>query len=163
MNLKNLIVFTGLFLSCGTVAMAAPAPAPVPASPVQLVGEVKLDKIVVENGQEKHVFSEPKVVVPGDHLVFSTAYRNTGSAPVNNFIVTNPLPAGVALTPDVDGALNVSVDGGKVWGQLATLSVSDGKGGKRAAQAGDVTHIRWTLPLLQPGASGTLTYHAIVR
>lgn len=122
-----------------------------------------LDKIVVENGREKHVMAEPKIVVPGDKLVFATAYRNTGSAAVNNFVVTNPIPAGVMLAPEGAASADVSVDGGKTWGKLMSLTVTGANGVKRAAQSSDVTHVRWTLAQVAPGASGTVSYHAIVR
>lgn len=145
-------------LVCAATAVSAQA-----AQPIELKGDVKVDKLVVENGKEKHVYSDPRVVVPGDKLVFSTAYRNTGSAPVKDFVVTNPVPAAVMLAPDAAEALTVSVDGGKTWGKLATLRVSDGKGGTRPAVAGDVTHLRWVLAQVAPGAAGTLSYNAIVR
>ena len=141
---------------------AAPAPAQA-ASPVELVGDVRVIKVTVVNGQEKQELIEPKVVIPGDKLVFTTRYRNTGKLPVNDFVVTNPLPGAVMLSPEGAASHVVSVDGGKTWGALAALQVADAQGAKRPASAADVTHLRWTLPLLQPGASGVLTYNAIVR
>lgn len=142
---------------------AAPIAQAQAAQPIELKGDVKLDKIVVENGQDKHVMIEPKVVVPGDKLVFATAYRNTGSAAVNNFVVTNPIPAGVMLAPDGSAAADVSVNGGKTWGKLASLTVVAADGTKRPAQSSDVTHVRWTLAVVAAGATGTLSYRAIVR
>ena len=53
------------------------------------------------------------MVVPGDKLVFATADRNTGASAVNNFVVTNPIPAGVMLAPEGVAPADVSVDGGK--------------------------------------------------
>lgn len=143
----------------------APVGAAAQAAPVELNGDVKVDKVVVENGQEKHVLLAPDAtsVVPGDKLVFATRYRNNGGAEVKNFVVTNPLPAGVMLAPEGAGSLDVSVDGGKTYGKLAVLKVKGQDGQVRAAQAGDVTHIRWVLPVLAPGATGTLSYNAIVR
>ncbi|MCC6924338.1 hypothetical protein [Novosphingobium sp.] len=142
--------------------IAAPAAMANGAQPVELQGGVKVDKLVVENGKEKHVYSDPKVVVPGDKLVFTTTYSNTGAEPVRNFVVTNPLPAAVALAPEGAEKQDVSVDGGKSWGKLGMLKVSDAAG-QRSAQASDVTHVRWVLPLLAPGARGAVTYNAIVR
>jgi uncharacterized repeat protein (TIGR01451 family) len=147
-----------------SIALAVtPAAHATQAQPVQLHGEVKLEKVVVQDGIEKRILSEPKVVVPGDRLFFTTAYHNSGTASVAQFVVTNPIPAAVVLTQDSAASLEVSVDGGKGWGALASRTVPDGQGGNRAAQAGDITHVRWTLSVLQPGASGTLAYHAIVR
>ncbi len=159
MKLKKLSIVIGCFLS----ALAAMPGFAQTAQPVELIGTVQLWKTVVEAGQEKQVLVEPKVVVPGDRLVFNTAYRNTGPSIVSNFVVTNPLPSGVMLDTAKDTPSEVSVDGGAHWGALTTLTVPDGKGGQRPAQASDVTHVRWTLPSLKPGDSGTLSYNAIVR
>lgn len=151
-----------------TVAFAAavfasPSIAFAQGNAVSLNGDVKLEKTVTENGAAKVVLSDPKVVVPGDKLLFSTAYRNDSAQPVTNFVVTNPLPAAVTLAPESAATLEVSVDGGKSWGQLALLKVSDGKGGQRAALATDTTHVRWTIPTIAPGGTGAVEYHAIVR
>jgi uncharacterized repeat protein (TIGR01451 family) len=144
-------------------AFAAAQSTSVPASPVSLKGDVKLEKTVTENGKSSVQLLEPKVVVPGDHLLFTTRYHNDGAQAVTNFVVTNPLPSAVLLAPDETAANEVSVDGGKTWGLLAALKVSDGKGGTRAAAPGDVTHVRWTIAAIAPGAAGEVEYHAIVR
>ncbi len=163
MKLSYLAVLASLLLGMTSAVQAAAPAAAAAASPVLLVGEVKLDKTVVENGQEKHVLSDPKTVLPGDRLIFTTRYRNAGAVPVNNFVVTNPLPGPVALDPSHVSGLTVSVDGGKSWGALAALTVPDGKGGRRPAIASEVTHIRWILPVVAPGASGAVIYHGVVR
>lgn len=133
------------------------------AAQVDLQGEVKLEKTVVENGQSRLALLDPKVVVPGDRLVFSTRYQNKGATSVQNFVVTNPVPAAVTLAPDTAADLDVSADGGKSWGRLAALTVADGKGGRRPARFEDVTHIRWTIPAIAAGGIGKVEYHAIVR
>ena len=152
---KHLIGFAAM-LAFAPAAFAAP-------SPVTLESKVKLDTVVTEAGQSKHVLVDPVKVVPGNHLVFVTSYHNTGAKPVLNFVVTNPLPGAVVLADDGFGSFVSSVDGGKSWGKLATLRVADGKGGLRGAQATDVTHVRWVVPVIAPGASGSLEYHALVR
>jgi len=152
------------FIALAAAATAlASAPALAGADAVSLSSDVKVDKVVVENGKETHVLTPPQKVVPGDKLVFSTQYHNNGASPVDSFVVTNPLPAGVAyLAEDAANAL-VSVDGGKTWAALEKLTVADGKGGTRPAQAADVTHVRWSIAVIAPGASGSVSYHAIVR
>lgn len=141
-------------------ALAAAQSAP---SPVTLKGDVMLEKTVTENGVSKVQLSEPKVVIPGDHLLFTTRYRNEGAQAVTNFVVTNPLPSAVALSSEQAPGTEVSVDGGKTWGQLGGLKVASSTGGERTATAADVTHIRWTIPAIAPGASGEVQYHGIVR
>ena len=59
--------FTG---SIAMMAMAGPALAAAQSapSPVTLKGDVMLEKTVTENGVSTVKLSEPKVVLPGDHL-----------------------------------------------------------------------------------------------
>ncbi|AUX69601.1 hypothetical protein CHX26_08935 [Porphyrobacter sp. HT-58-2] len=134
------------------------------ANPVALKGDVKAEKIVTDaDGAERIELVEPTSIVPGDRLVFGTDYANNGADAVTNFVVTNPLPAAVRLAPDADPALDVSVDGGKTWGALAALTFTNSDGTTRPAAHADVTHVRWVLASIAPGASGRLTYPAIIR
>jgi hypothetical protein len=143
--------------------LGLPVAAHAAENPIALSSTVKLEKVLVENGQEKKVLVEPKVVVPGDKLLFVTGYRNNTAQRVDNFVVTNPLNSAVQLTPESAAKLSVSVDGGKSFGALASLSVSDAQGNARPAQTGDVTHVRWTVPAIVPGGEGSLSFHATVR
>ncbi|MFO6448892.1 hypothetical protein ACLBKU_17305 [Erythrobacter sp. NE805] len=149
------------------VALAGPAlplAAQATPSPIALNGDVKAVKIVTDkDGKQRTELVEPDTIVPGDRLVFGTDYTNKGTEPVTNFVVTNPLPAAVQLAPDADPALELSVDGGKTWGVLAKLTATNPDGTTRPATHGDVTHVRWVLPAIAPGASGRLTYPAIIR
>lgn len=146
-------------------ALAAALLGPSPALAEELVsleGDVQVERTQTVDGVARTVLAPPTDVVPGDRLVFSTNYRNAGNAPVDNFVVTNPLPAPVVLAAD-DPAFEVSVDGGAHFAPLASLTVADAANGTRPAQPADVTHIRWTLARLEPGASGSLSYNAFVR
>ena len=153
------------FAFFASVAIFAAVPATAFAAPgaVVLKGDVKVETTVVEKGVEKTVLATPKVVVPGNRLVFSTSYRNESATPVQNFVVTNPVPEGIAVAAPDAASLTVSVDGGKTWGKLAALAVMDAKGVARSAQAADVTHVRWTLATIAPGAAGAVAYHAVVK
>lgn len=150
-----------LFLAAASLAGPALAQ---DSSPVALSGDVKaVVTSVDEGGNQTTELVEPSTIVPGDRLIFGTDYANTGSEPVKNFVVTNPLPAPVRLAPDADPELIVSVDGGNNWGTLASLSVALDDGAQRSARHGDVTHVRWTLAEIAPGESGRLEYPAIIR
>lgn len=129
---------------------------------VKLEGSVMVERTINENGEDRTVLSTPEQVVPGDKLVFATSFRNSSNEAVENFVVTNPLPLAVRLAAQ-DGSFEVSVNGGDTYGQLNNFSVETELGEERAAQLTDVTHIRWTLARLEPGASGSLEYQAIVR
>ena len=146
-----------------TTTALVPAAHAAAAQPIELKGDVKVDKLVGEKGKERHVLVAPDVVIPGDKLVFATMYRNTGAIAVSNFVVTNPVPSGIAFEDSATPGLEVSVNGGKVWGKLAALRIAAGNGATRAALAGDVTHVRWSLPQVAPGGTGSVAFRAIVR
>ncbi|TIX51124.1 hypothetical protein [Alteraurantiacibacter aquimixticola] len=151
--------FASLF-AIFALATAVPAQA---EDVVSLTGNVLVERTVVENGESRIVYQAPDRVVPGDKLVFSTDYDNTTSQDVEQFVVTNPVPAAVTVAPESAAELDVSVDGGQSWGRLADLTIAGTDGAVRAATASDVTHIRWVLPMIAAGENGSLTYNAIVR
>lgn len=146
-------------LAIPALVLAAPAQA---QSAVALQSDVRVERTVTDEGEARTVLAAPEDVVPGDRLVFSTQYRNDSGDVVENFVVTNPLPAAVVLADD-DGLFEVSVDGGASFAPLAKLTVETDTAEARPALPSDVTHIRWTLARLEPGESGSLTYNAFVR
>lgn len=135
------------------------------ATPLQLSSDVFVEKQVVRaDGSRTVVLEKPKLVLPGDNLVFVVKYRNTGTATASNFVVTNPLPSAVAFNGTSDGLEVVSIDGGRVWGTLSALRVKQADGNVRAAERRDVTHIKWNLNQpLTAGAEGKLIFRGIVK
>ena len=132
---------------------------------VSLSSEVFLEKSISDgDGQVKIVLYEPKVVTPGDKLIFFLNYHNFGAAPAANFVVTNPLPGAVAFQGSNDAAAQLSVDNGKHWGILSALKIYAAGGTWRPAQMEDVTHVRWTMRAPIPaGGQGKLSFRGIVR
>ena len=155
--------FARSMMTALVVMAASPALAVVAPDAVSLDSSIKLDKLVTDKGQTHHELVAPEKVVPGNHLVFVTSYRNTNSKPVDHFVVTNPVPSPVAVESLGAENFDVSIDGGKTWGKLAQLTVAKPGAAPRAAQGSDVTHVRWVIPVIAPGAAGTLEYHAVVR
>ncbi len=132
---------------------------------VSLSSEVFVEKATSDaDGQMKIVLYEPKVVTPGDKLIFFLNYHNFGAAPAANFVVTNPLPGAVAFQGSNDSAAQLSVDNGKHWGILGALKIREASGLWRPAQMEDVTHVRWTMRAPIPaGGQGKLSFRGIVR
>lgn len=131
---------------------------------VALTSDVFVEKQSMDAaGRTRLVLEEPKLVVPGDKLVFVLKYQNKSSSPATNFVVTNPLPSAVTFQNALNDGAVVSVDGGRNWGLLSTLKVKDGAT-LRSANAADVTHIRWTFTKPIPaGSAGKLMFRGIVR
>lgn len=106
-----------------------------------------------------------KTVVPGTRVIYVINYRNTGTAPAENVTITNPVPAALVYE-GIEGPVDVtdvSVDGGAAYGALATLTVPGPDGEPRPALESDVTHLRWVLPQLAPGAEGSVSFAARVE
>lgn len=152
---------TALFLLLATL-MPAQALA---ANQVALDNAVFVERVSTDaEGKQKILLEEPKVVVPGDRLVFVLNYRNAGAQPADKFVITNPMPSAVRFADAGDTRPLVSVDGGKQWGLLSDLSVPMTDGSRRAAQAADVTHIRWAFQNPIPvGGTGKLMFRGVVK
>ena len=146
------------------LALIAPAAATA-AQDVSLSSEVSVEKTIKDaNGDTKIVRQKPEVVTPGDRLLFVLSYKNQGAQPATGFAVTNPVPAEVAYAAAEGSGAQVSVDGGKSWGQLPALAVSAPDGTRRAAAPADVTHIRWNLAQpIAAGSGGQLSFRGIVK
>ena len=145
------------------IALIAPAAAA--ASDVSLTSEVLVERTRTESdGRTVVVREAPGVVTPGDPLVFQLNYRNTGAEPATGFTVTNPIPEAVAYVGTDSAGAVVSVDGGKSWGALETLSVPTEEGETRPATPADVTHIRWSFAeAIAAGAGGSLSFRGTVK
>lgn len=152
------------FLIPSLVAAMLPAPAHA-ANQVTLDNLVFVERATTDaDGTQRVRLEEPKVVVPGDKLVFVLNYRNASGQPADKFVVTNPMPSAVAFTDAGDTRPLVSVDGGEQWGLLADLTIALPDGSRRAAQPADVTHVRWAFQQPIPaGASGKLLFRGVVK
>lgn len=146
------------------LAILLPGPA-LAAGQVALNSTVLVERsVTASDGRQRLTLEEPKLVTPGDRLVFVLNYRNSGTLPAEKLIVTNPLPSAVAFAGVADARAEVSIDGGRSWGTLATLKVTTFDGRLRPARPDEVTHIRWALAKpVPPGAQGKLSFRGIVR
>jgi uncharacterized repeat protein (TIGR01451 family) len=145
-------------------AFLAPAAA-LAADNVALSSEVLVERTKAgPDGKPVTVREAPGVVTPGDKLVFKLGYRNQGAQPATGFTLTNPIPEAVAYTGSESEGATVSIDGGKSWGQLASLTVKQADGTSRAALSTDVTHVRWSFAQAIPaGASGNVSFKGVVK
>ncbi len=127
------------------------------------------EEIVSQNAQGKKVLSlvEPTSVIPGDMIVYTTHYHNTGKETADNVVITTPIPKETALvngSAAVENAtVSYSIDGGNHFDAPSNLIVTESRGKTRPATANDYTHIRWQLRHLAPTAHGSVAFHAKVR
>ncbi len=134
-------------------------------SDVALESQVFVERVSKDKlGRRKLVLEAPKIVVPGDRLVYILKYRNVSDRSAKTYFVTNPMPSAVMFQGAAEDSAQVSVNGGLNWGRLETLKIREIGGGLRSARLEDVTHVRW--PMARPipvGGSGRLSFRGIVR
>jgi uncharacterized repeat protein (TIGR01451 family) len=154
-RMKAFLVFAALI-----VPTAAPA-----ANRLSLASDVFVERIERDpSGRTVATLAPPRAVTPGDRLVFVLSYRNAGQDPASGFVVTNPVPDTVAFVEADDKTAQVSVDGGRSWGDLPSLHVTAQDGRTRPARPTDVTHVRWQVRETVPaGQIGKLSYRAVAR
>jgi uncharacterized repeat protein (TIGR01451 family) len=145
------------------------------ALPLSALAAVKLDlkteafkevEQTGKDGKKTKVMVELKKATPGDKVIYVITYHNIGTQAAENVRLDNPVPKGLIYEPGSEqgaGArFEVSVDGGKHFGQLEALKiVADGQ--TRAAKAEDVTNVRWTLTApVKPEMQGSVSYRALL-
>jgi uncharacterized repeat protein (TIGR01451 family) len=106
-------------------------------------------------------------VVPGERVVYTISFRNTGSEPAENVVITNPIArtltyvAGSAAGKNLE--VEFSVDGGANFAPATELKVAD-NGVERPATTPDYTHVRWVMRSeLAAGGQGQATFAAVLE
>ena len=147
------------------LGLTVPAAASAASEMVSLANAVYVEKVERSDaGQAKKVLTPPRSIGRGDTLIFVVSYRNRGADPASDVVVTNAVPAMVAYAGADQPNSVVSVDGGRSWGPLASLTVKTADGGFRPATTADVTHVRWSLPrAISAGETGQLSFRGIVK
>jgi len=135
------------------------------ASQVTLASDVLVERVQRDaSGRMTTVLEAPKAVAPGDRLLFVLSYRNQGNAPAQDFVVTNPVPDAVAFAGAESVEPEVSVDWGRNYGTLSSLTVMERGGKVRRAEPRDVTHVRWSIRRsIAPGETGKLIFRAVAH
>jgi len=136
------------------------------AGPLQVTSSILAEsRAAAADGTTRITLVKPSQITPGDKVIFVLAYRNTGTQPLANVVLDNPLPRAIAYRSANPGspAPDVSVDG-KTFGSLGTLRVRSLDGSTRAASPDDVTSVRWRLASpLAAGSQGQFAFQAVVR
>lgn len=152
--------------ACLAAALCASAvPVLAAAGPLVITSKVLVEgRAKAADGTTRITLDPARKVVPGDRVVFVLGYRNTGAQAIDNIVLNNPVPAGLAYRAPAQGspAPDLSVDG-KTYGTLAELRVKTATG-LRPAGADDVTHVRWRLSRpLTAGGQGEFAFQAVLK
>jgi len=147
---KSLII--GLVLACTGTSLSA-------QNAVQLSRAVFVERFSADFGG--NTIERATEFRKGETVVFVVEWQ---TAPTDSpFAVSSPIPKTLQYRGSSHDAQAVSVDGGRNWGTIGALTISD-QYGLRLASPEDVTHLRWTISAnTAANGNGQFTYSAIVR
>ena len=108
---------------------------------------------------------------PGDVVVYTITYGNTGKGPLVDAVIVNPVPQGVVyLLESAEGKdteIKASIDNGRTWQKPpVTVLMKNPAGAETAKPAGAerYTHLQWTVKKpLAPGQSGRVSFKVKVK
>jgi uncharacterized repeat protein (TIGR01451 family) len=105
--------------------------------------------------------------IPGDVMRYAMNYSNGGTQKAENVVLVVPVPDAMRYVENsatMNGvAVTFSVDDGRSFASRGELLVNaDGR--KVSAEAGDITHVRWTFPAgIAGGETGTVSFEAVLK
>ena len=123
------------------------------------------------NGQSHTELQPADDASPGDVLVYTLRYQNSGDEAARNVKLDNPIAEGNAYIGDsawgAGADIQFSIDGGQTFKKPAALTWagSDGKGGKetRKATPEQYNAIRWVIGEIPPASSGEAGFRARIK
>ena len=125
--------------------------------------------VTVQGKQIKKMIAA-KGVQPGEEIVYTLSYVNSGSEAAKDVVISDPIPAGTAFIPGSAselGDLAFSIDHGKSYKKPTLLTYElrggDGKVQKKVASPEDYTDIRWTIPSVAAGGKGSVNFKVKVK
>lgn len=133
---------------------------------------IKAEKEVTVTAKGKAVKKRIAVkgVQPGEEIIYTLNYVNSGTEAAKDVIISDPIPAGTSYIPgsaSEAGNLTFSIDKGKSFKKPTLLTYelrgNDGKVEKRAATPEDYTDIRWTIPMIPAGGKGSVGFKVRVK
>lgn len=134
-------------------------------SALALTAEQTVEReIVVKNldGSETVRREVAESVIPGESVVYSINYYNDLDKAAENVVLVMPVPSELTLiegSADIAGVeTTYSADGGQSFAPRENVVVKLEDNTTRAADSGDITHIKWIVALITPDQSGSLSF-----
>jgi len=168
---KEVIMRTKVLL-CGLIIATALLPSSALArSLVSVSITAEKEVTVVKNGEKATKKVVATRIDPGDVIIYTLNYVNTGDEAATNAVMDDPIPRGTVYLPGsafgAGAEITFSVDGGKTFNKPSLLTyevkLPNGKTEKRAASPEEYTHIRWVIDKIAAGSKGKVGFQVRVR
>ena len=133
---------------------------------------IKAEKEVVVSVNGKPVTKKiaAKGAKPGEEIIYTLSYANSGTEAAKDVVISDPIPEGTAYLPGSAsevGDLTFSIDKGKTFKKPTLLTYeirgAGGKAEKRVATPEDYTDVRWTIPSIAAGEKGSVKFKVKVK
>jgi len=160
-NISRLILLT-LFMFSSGVVWAKPQ--------IKLSMTSEKEVTVKQDGKNIVKRMPASKIEPGQVLIFTIKYSNTGDEKATNVVINNPIPKQTVY--EVGSAkggneITFSIDNGKNFKRPSMLTYEltgqDGKKIRKKASPEQYTHVRWLISALPPGSSGEVSYRVRVK
>ena len=124
--------------------------------------------VIDDRGVERIELAPSTRVLPGEEVLLTSTYTNTGEQPAEEVTITSPIPTEMVYVQDSavgdNTSVQFSVDGGSSFAASDELLVTDPDGTERLAGANDYTHVRWVVSAdVLSGDSGSVQFAAVVK
>lgn len=140
------------------------------APKVEISITAEKDVVVEEGGQKVSKRVPAAEATPGETVIFTISFTNSGDEAATNVNIDDPIPAGTAYvvgSASEVGDVFFSIDGGQSYKQPSLLTYEithpDGSREKKVASPEQYTHIRWRIPQIDAGAAGAVSFSVKVR
>lgn len=125
---------------------------------------------VTANGKQIKKKIAAKGFLPGEEIIYTLSYVNSGTEAAKDVLITDPIPEGTSFIPgsasDADKA-TYSINKGKSYSKPTLLTyeikTADGKKQQKVAAPEEYTDIRWTIPSVAPGGKGSVSFRVKVK
>lgn len=133
------------------------------ADTITLQSRVEMEVIQTnEQGEKVTVMVPAERVLPGETVVYTNTYHNSGDKPAGDLVINNPVPENTEyIAGSAFGTAEVvySADNGASFAAEGKVTVIDESGKSRPASPREYTNLRWIIQNeLQPGESGEVGF-----
>jgi uncharacterized repeat protein (TIGR01451 family) len=130
---------------------------------------MKAEKEVTVNKETKRV--PVTTVNPGDEIIYTLNYVNSGDGVATNAVLDDPIPKGTVYVPGSafgkDAEIAFSIDGGKTFKKPSLLTyevkLPGGTMEKKIASPEQYTNIRWIFGSIPAKGSGQVGFQVKVK
>ncbi|MBQ0753602.1 MAG: DUF11 domain-containing protein [Gammaproteobacteria bacterium] len=135
----------------------------------ELSMEIKAEREVTltdDNGNTRTEKVTADTAAPGDTVLYTLTYTNSGDETATNIKIDNPIPEGNQYLPNSawgDGSdLYFSIDAGKSFKKASALTYQI-DGTTRTAAPENYNAVRWVIKSIPAGTNGSVGFSAVVQ